>query len=589
MTRTFERRPRFVKAALVLFAALWPAAMAVSCAQTPADSESDSGDGNPACAAGLTECGSGNCRDLATDPGHCGQCGTACPQGLFCSLGACAASCAMGLSQCGAACADLSTSAANCGACGNVCPVGSACSNGACASTGTGGTSGGSSGSGGSGNATGGTGTSGSAGSGTSGTGGGSGSGYQVGGACFPACASDASDPDEMGVRDGYGYEMGRSCIVAGSTPSLGVARCEPLPTTMPDGGGIPPGDGFHIGGMCFPRCASDATDPDAMGVRDGYGYEMGRSCVVAGSAPSMGVPTCVPECVTTGDGWLVDMRCVPACTHPEWVDDAQGYGYEAQQTCVVTGSMAAMQNARCTVMPRTDLPPPGGGFQNGQTCFPPCGANAGEVTAEGYGWEMNRTCIVPATKAAIQGVPCVPPPSTVTGDCPRTLTCPAVNGVTIACGCTWVDGLAERKAVIMGTAGATQYFLASAMMETATLTADYTLGDGKTLDAFNAGLAKQNWGMIRRCHPAWQSQTAEQFMTSTAMNSSLALDVQVYNECRAMFGNQWWAGHRNGYNNLNTNTQDIQEFKAGMDWTNTQLTGHLTDDVRFWVTIRPI
>ena len=140
-----------------------------------------------------------------------------------------------------------------------------------------------------------------------------------------------------------------------------------------------------------------------------------------------------------------------------------------------------------------------------------------------------------------------------------------------------------------MGTAGATQYFLASAMMETETLTRRLHARRRQDGDAFNAGLAKQNWGMIRRCHPAWKSQTATQYMTSTAMNSSLALDIQVYDECRSMFGNQWWAGHSNGYNNLNTNTQDIQEFKAGMDWTNTQLTGHLTDDVRFWVTIRPI
>src|SRR6185503_2088151 len=215
----------------------------------------------------------------------------------------------------------------------------------------------------------------------------------------------------------------------------------------------------------------------------------------------------------------------------PEWVEDAQGYGYEAQQTCIVTGSMAATQNARCTLMPRADLPPPGSGFQNGGTCFPPCGAGATEVNADGYGWEANRTCIVPASKGAVQGVPCVPPPSTVTGDCPRTLTCPVVNSVTLACGCTWVDGLAERKAAILQNASASRYFLASAMMETQSLLADYTLGDGKTQDAFNAGVAKQNWGMIRRCHPAWNTQTAAQYMTSTAMNTSLSLDIQVYNE----------------------------------------------------------
>ena len=563
MTRVPARRDRFVRAAILVIAAFLPFGAALSCSQTAAPPDPDSGR-NGVCADGLAACGAGICRDLDVDPNHCGGC----------NLGTCSEACGAGLMACGAACVDVQTSSANCGACGTLCPAGASCSGGVCSGGGSGGTGSG--------------GTAGSAGSGTGATDGGAGSGYQVGTTCFPACASDASDPDAMGVRDGYGYEMGRSCVVVDSAPSLGVARCEPPPIMMPDSG-IPPGDGFYIGTMCFPRCASDASDPDATGVRDGYGYEMGRSCIVVGSVPTMGVPTCVPPAPPTGDGWLVDMKCVPACTHPEWVEDAQGYGFEAQQTCIVTGSTAATQNARCTLTPRTDLPPPGSGFQNGGTCFPPCGTGATELTADGYGWEMNRTCIVPGSKGAVQGVPCVPPPSTVTGDCPRTLACPVVNSVTIACGCTWVDGLAERKAVIMGSPGATQYFLASAMLETVTLTADYTLGDGKTEDAFNAGLAKQNWGMIRRCHPAWQSQTAAQFMTSTAMNSSLALDVQVYNECRSIFGEQWWAGHRNGYNNLNTNTQDIQEFKAGMDWTNTQLTGHLTDDVRFWVTIRPI
>jgi hypothetical protein len=519
------------------------------------------------CAATLTPCGAA-CVNLQSDALNCGACAAPCGTGQTCSNGTCACT-TPGQQVCGGQCVDVLTNGANCGGCGIACAGGQTCSAGVCSGGGAVG-----SGSGGS--------------AGAGGTGGGTGSGYQVGAMCFPACVNASTDPDDAGVSDGYGYESGRSCIVPGSAPTMGAARCEPPPVMTPDSG-IPPGDGFYIGGMCHPRCASDATDPDDMGVRDGWGYETGRSCIVVGSAPSMGVPTCVPPALPTGDGWLVDMLCVPACTHPEWVEDPQGYGYEAQQTCVVTGSMAAMQNARCMVMPRTDLPPPGSGFQHGESCSPACGTNATEIDANGWGWDVTRACVVPGTKAAVQGVPCVPPPSTVTGDCPRTLSCPVVNGVTLTCGCTWVDGLAERKAVIMATAGATQYFLASAMMETANLMADYPLGDNKTGDAFNAGLAKQNWGMIRRCHPAWNSQTATQFMTSTAMNSSLALDIQVYTECRNMFGNDWWSGHRNGYNNLGTSTQDIQEFKGAMDWTNTQLTGHLTDDVRFWVTIRAI
>jgi hypothetical protein len=168
-------------------------------------------------------------------------------------------------------------------------------------------------------------------------------------------------------------------------------------------------------------------------------------------------------------------------------------------------------------------------------------------------------------------------------------------NGVALTCRCGFRDGFAERRQVIMSAPGATQYFLASAMMETATLSADYPLGDvfpngmQKTGDAFNAGIAKQNWGMLRLCHPAWRGLAAGSFMTGAELNANLALDIQVYNECRQMFGDDWWSGHRLGANNLGNDGPDVQRFRAAMDWTNTMLTGHLADDVFFYVVVPAI
>jgi hypothetical protein len=412
----------------------------------------------------------------------------------------------------------------------------------------------------------------------------GTGDGLQVGSICFPKCASAATDPD----GDGYGTEAGRSCVVIGSAPALGAPACVPPPPTVT----IPPGDGFYLGGMCYPRCASDLTDLDPVtGIKDGWGYEHGAACVVSGSIPALQGLPCIPPTVLTGNGYRVvdpagNSVCEPSCKHPE-LADSQGYGFEAQQGCVVDGSLAALQNAPCTLAPRI-LPPAGNGFLLGESCFPPCGATATNIVG-GYGWDLNRACVVTGSVPSIQGIPCVPPPATVTGACPQVLQCPVVNGTALPCGCTWVVGLGARKQQIMATAGATQYLLASAMLETATLTADYALGDGKTGDSFNAGICKQNWGMTRRCHPAWNAMTAAQFSTSAAMNSNLTLDVQVYNECRNMFGANWWSGHRAGFGSLGANTQDIQEFKGAMDWINAMLAGHLTDDVRVWVTIRAI
>src|SRR5690606_39969479 len=142
-----------------------------------------------------------------------------------------------------------------------------------------------------------------------------------------------------------------------------------------------------------------------------------------------------------------------------------------------------------------------------------------------------------------------------------------------------WVEGFAARKQAIIAAidAGGAQsygyYFLASAMMETNNLQTDYTYGDGKTGDAFNAGLCKQNWGMIKRCHAEWSG--SGDYNTAGAMNEDLSLDVQVYNECRASFGDNWWAGHRRGVqcgdnpSGGNCNPTDVATFKAAMDWTN--------------------
>lgn len=365
-----------------------------------------------------------------------------------------------------------------------------------------------------------------------------------------------------------------------------------PAPTTPPPG--LMPGPGFFIGETCFAPCDSDASDADAMGVTDGFGFERGQSCVVPGSeSAARGLP-CVPGLSEMGGGgYLVGELCVPACSAARLADE-QGYGFEALQTCVVEGSPAATQAARCPILPREGLPEPGDGFQLPAGCFPRCVNAAGD--AGGFGFEQERTCVVAGSDAAVQGVPCVPAPADVIGLCPPPpIVCPVANGVTLECGCGFRQGFAEQKQVIMNTPGASQYFLASAMMETTTLTAAYPLGDvfpngaQKTGDAFNGGIAKQNWGMMRRCHPEWSGLGAGDFLTGAELNLDLALDIEVYDECRQVFGNDWWSGHRLGFNNLGNNDPDVQRFRAAMDWTNLMLEGHLADDVFFYVVVPAI
>jgi hypothetical protein len=70
------------------------------------------------------------------------------------------------------------------------------------------------------------------------------------------------------------------------------------------------------------------------------------------------------------------------------------------------------------------------------------------------------------------------------------------------------VSGLGARKKAITA-AGGTTLDMAIAMLETSTMTTDYTYGDGKSGDAANFGLMKQNWGMMRICADQFKGQSA--------------------------------------------------------------------------------
>ena len=82
------------------------------------------------CALGACDSAHNNCdgqasngceSTAATDPVHCGRCGSACANGEVCSLGTCALSCAGALKKCGNACVDTTSDAAHCGNCNAAC------------------------------------------------------------------------------------------------------------------------------------------------------------------------------------------------------------------------------------------------------------------------------------------------------------------------------------------------------------------------------------------------------------------------------------------------------------------------------------
>jgi hypothetical protein len=317
-------------------------------------------------------------------------------------------------------------------------------------------------------------------------------------------------------------------------------------------------------------------------------------SCIVPGSAPATSALPCIPPEIDlgSGSGYQLQDECAPECRAPELADE-QGYGYEQQRTCVAADSAAAAQATRCEPEPLEGAPEPGDGYYivDSETmegiCHPAC-VYPEDADDGGWGYEGGRSCVAPGSTAALQALPCIPDD----GVCPVVLDCPSVdNQAPVDCGCVEMAGLGARKAEIVDQMTAQSghaMFLASAMMETDNLQADYPLGDNKTGDAFNAGLTKQNWGMIRSCHAAWNGLGSGDYMTCTAMNDDLALDVQVYTECRNQYGSDWYGGHRAGQ--PGSTSQDVRLFQNATEWTQQMLSdGHMDDDAYFWADITPI
>jgi hypothetical protein len=77
-------------------------------------------------------CGGEACVDLMTDPDHCGECDSPCPDGILCESGEC--SCPEGTSLCGDQCINLASDPANCGECGESCVDPEVCLEGVCTS-----------------------------------------------------------------------------------------------------------------------------------------------------------------------------------------------------------------------------------------------------------------------------------------------------------------------------------------------------------------------------------------------------------------------------------------------------------------------
>ncbi|KAE8364473.1 hypothetical protein BDV27DRAFT_157849 [Aspergillus caelatus] len=155
------------------------------------------------------------------------------------------------------------------------------------------------------------------------------------------------------------------------------------------------------------------------------------------------------------------------------------------------------------------------------------------------------------------------------------------------------VSGLGSRKKAII-EAGGNSLDLAIAMLEIEDMnTAHYPYGDGKTYDAANFGLFKQNWGLLRECahRYGFKGKTEAQWHDGAVMNSNVYADVASRWDCQNYYGyDKWFAGHRNGASGLaNPYTADINTYKSAVQWIQKQIDSnekYKYDDTRFWVSV---
>ena len=344
-------------------------------------------------------------------------------------------------------------------------------------------------------------------------------------------------------TNDGGTSSGGASAATGGASASSGGAVMSGVGgVSTPSSGGAMMATG---GAMMATGGAMMATG-GAMMATGGAMMATGGAMMATGGSTSGG-----------GNGVLLESTCYPICADASSDDDGDDWGWENEESCVVSGSATAQSGSNCDG---------GGGNPSGGNTGSGGNTSTGGTTGSGQ-----FDCSNPGG-----------------GSCPAqgSFSCPG----NATCGCYSVNGLGANKCKLLN-AGAEVYMLASAMMETENMDGDsYAEGDNKSGDAYNSGTCKQNWGMMRVCYDPWTQYGANDYQISRPMRTDAALDVAVYSACRSYYGSSWWAGHRNGSSGLqNPNTQDIQEFKQAMDWTSERIQGHETDDIRFWVDVAAI
>lgn len=235
---------------------------------------------------------------------------------------------------------------------------------------------------------------------------------------------------------------------------------------------------------------------------------------------------------------------------------------------------------------------------ENASNGYPYCSkGSASDPDGDGWGWELQASCVVRSGRADPNAGRATPATSTATSTA-KTPTATSQTGSAASsaavtcppgasCGAYAIAGLGSRKQQIIHAGG-------SVLDESDPMQATYGYGDYKSGDAANFGIFKQNWQMLRTACSQFSGQTAGQWNNGAVLNSHLSADVACLHQSQNHYSlNTWFAGHRNGASGLaKPNTPDINAYKKAVYWIRDQLNSNpanLSNNTRFWVNVPAI
>ena len=147
----------------------------------------------------------------------------------------------------------------------------------------------------------------------------------------------------------------------APTTPEPAPTTPEPEPTT-PEPTPAPEVPMQEDGGntAALPACSSAASDSDG----DGYGWENDQSCVVTSSGTDSG---------NSDDNGSDSNSGLPTCASAASDSDGDGWGWENNQSCLVSS----------------------GDTGSSDSGTPYCSSAASDSDGDGWGWENDQSCLV--------------------------------------------------------------------------------------------------------------------------------------------------------------------------------------------------